>query len=315
MTRVRAVGIVRPGGPDVLEVVEREVREPGEGEVRIRVAYAAVNPSDTATRARGGAGEPPWVPGWDAAGVVESVGSAVDGVAVGDEVMAVVWPGRPQGGAQQELVVNLAASVVPVPDGVSLEAAATLPMNGLTALAALDLLGLAAGRTLVVTGGAGHLASFAIPLAKERGLRVIADAKPDDEELVLSFGADVVGARGGAFVDAVRAEVADGADGVLDTALLNRDAFPLLREGGVLVPVRGWSHGDSERGIDIRPVLVRNAVERTDWLHELRGLAARGRLPLRPLDAYPPERAAEAHRAMDAGGLRGRVLIAFTSSG
>lgn len=306
----RAVAIPRTGGPEVLEVIEHEVRDPGEGEVRIRVAAADVNPSDIATRERGSdRSEPPWVPGWDAAGVVESVGPDVDGLAVGDEVMAIVLPTAP--GAQQELVVAPAGQVVPIPAGASPERAATLPMNGLTAMRSLELLDLAAGDTLVVTGGAGQLASYAIPLAKERGLHVVADAKPGDEGLVRSFGADVVVPRGEKFVDAVREVVPDGADGLLDTALLNRDAFPAIRDGGVLVPVRGWSHGEPERGIDVRPVLVWEVVGRTDWLHELRELASKGRLQLRVAATYPPERAADAHRAMDAGGLRGRGVIVF----
>ena len=307
----RAVGVTRPGGPEVLEVIEHEVPEPGEGEVRIRVAAADVNPSDIATRERGSdRSEPPWVPGWDAAGVVESVGSGVVAFSVGDEVMAVVLPAAP--GAQQELVVAPAGQVVPIPDGMSFEQAATLPMNGLTAIGSLDLLGLEPGRTLVVTGGAGQLASFAIPLAKERGLRVIADAKPADDELVRSFGADVVVPRGEGFVDGVREVAPDGADGALDTALLNRDAFPVIRDGGVLVPVRGWNHGETERAIDIRPVRVWEVVGRTDWLHELRELASRGRLQLRVAGTYPPERAADAHRLTEAGGLRGRAIIVFS---
>jgi NADPH:quinone reductase len=308
----RAVAITRPGGPEVLDVIERDVPEPRDGEVRIRVAAAAVNPSDTAMRARGGDGsDPPWVAGWDAAGVVESVGPGVGTVAVGDRVMAVVFPRRPEGGAQQELLVVPAASAVPVPDGTTLEQAATLPMNGLTAMRSLELLDLAADDTLVVTGGAGQLASFAIPLAGERGLRIIADAKPEDEELVRSFGADVVVPRGDGFAAAVREIVPDGADGVLDTALLNRDTFPAIRDGGVLVPVRGWNHGDAERGIQVRPVLVWEHLDRTDWLHELRHQGGKGRLRLRVAGTYPPERAADAHRAMDAGGLRGRAIIVF----
>jgi NADPH:quinone reductase len=304
----RAVAIPRTGGPEVLEVIERDVPDPAEGEVRIRVAAADVNPSDTALRERGSdRGDPPWIPGWDAAGVVESVGAGVDGIAVGDKVMAIVLPAHP--GAQQELVLAPAGQVVPIPAGASFEQAATLPMNGLTAMRSLELLDLDPGDTLVVTGGAGQLASFAIALAKERRLHVIADAKPDDEELVRSFGADVVVPRGERFAQAVRELVPDGAAGLLDTALLYRETFPAIRDGGVLVPVRGWNHGDPERGIQIRPVLVWEVIGRTDWLNTLRELASNGRLQLRVAAAYPPERAADAHRAMDAGGLRGRAVI------
>lgn len=87
----RAVAIVEPGGPEVLRVIERDVRDPGPGEVRLAVRAAAVNPTDIALRQRGDdAMPPPWVPGMDAAGTVESVGAGVDRLAVGDEVMAAV---------------------------------------------------------------------------------------------------------------------------------------------------------------------------------------------------------------------------------
>ena len=185
----RAVGITRPGGVEVLEVVERAVREPGPGEVRLAVKAAAVNPTDIGLRERGMDGlEPPWVPGMDAAGLVESVGDGVERLHVGDGVMAAVSPRRPEGGAQAELVVVPAASVVPIPDGATLEQAATLPMNGLTALLSLELLDLAPGQTLGVSGGAGLLASYLIPIAKQRGLRVVTDAAPDDEALVREVG-------------------------------------------------------------------------------------------------------------------------------
>ena len=104
VTTARAVGVVEPGGPDVLRVVEREVREPSAAEVRIAVRAAAVNPTDIALRRRGVDGvAAPWVPGMDAAGVVESVGPGVERVAPGDEVMAAVLPRRAEGGAQAEL--------------------------------------------------------------------------------------------------------------------------------------------------------------------------------------------------------------------
>ena len=315
---MRAVVITKPGDVDVLEVADRSAREPAEGEVRIAVKAAAVNPTDIGLRQRGGGGgggadlEPPWVPGMDAAGVIEAVGPGVDRLHVGDEVMAAVSPRRAEGGAQQELLVVPAASVVPIPDGASLPEAATLPMNGLTALRGLDMLGLRSGETLAVAGGAGLLASYVIPLAKERSLRVIADAKPEDEELVKSFGADVVVPRSDDFAGAIRQVAPDGADGVYDTALLYRDALGAVRDGGGIVFVRGWDGQEVEdHGIRVHPVFVARVLERTDWLEELRALAAAGKLKLRVAGEYPPEQAAEAHRVMDAGGLRGRAVIVF----
>jgi NADPH:quinone reductase len=310
---LRAVAIPTPGDPDVIEVIDIPARKPGAGEVRIAVKAAAVNPTDIGLRQRGGGDLPaPWVPGMDAAGIVESVGPDVDRLGVGDEVMAAVSPRRPEGGAQQELLVVPAASVVPIPDGATLTEAATLPMNGLTARLGLELLGLKAGDTLAVTGGAGQLASYVIPLAKEHGLRVIADAKPEDEELVRSFGADVIVPRGQGFTDAVLEAAPDGVDGLYDTALLRRAAFPAIRDGGQIVVVRGWDGDEVEdRGIRVHPVMVATALERTDWLEELRRLASEGRLKLRVAKEFPPEEAAEAQRLMDAGGLRGRAVIVF----
>ena len=309
----RAVAIVEPGGPEVLRVVERDVRDPGPGEVRLAVRAAAVNPTDIGLRLRGDAEiPPPWVPGMDAAGTVESVGAGVERLAVGDEVMAAVTPRRPEGGAQSELLVVPEASVVPIPAGATLEQAATLPMNGLTALRGLELLGLEPGATLAVTGGAGLLASYVIPIAKLRGLRVLADAGPADAELVRGFGADVVLPRGDEFVEAMLAEAPGGVDAVFDTALLGRGASsPRSAPAGRSSVVRSWDGDDVENGIKIHPVLVRDVLERTDWLRELSELAARGVLALRVAATFPPERSADAHRQMEAGGLRGRAVIVF----
>jgi NADPH:quinone reductase len=309
----RAVGIHEPGGPEVVALIDRPVREPGENEVRIAVAAAAVNPTDSGLRERGGGDLPaPWTPGMDAAGTIESVGAEVKRLAVGDRVMAAVSPRRADGGAQCGLIVVPAASVVGVPAGASLMQAATLPMNGLTALRGLELLGLGKGETLAVSGGAGILASYVIALAHEQGLRVLADAKPEDHELVRSFGADVVLARSEDFAGAVRAAEPDGAAAVFDTALLGAAAFGAIRDGGGLVVVRGWDEtAPTERGIKVHPVWVGDVLERTEWLEQLRELASAGRLALRVAGQYPPERAGEAQRAMDAGGVRGRLLITF----
>ena len=281
--------------------------------IRSQAGSVSRNPIDIGLRQRGGGDLPaPWVPGMDAAGLVEKVGPDVDRLGVGDEVMAAVSLRRPEGGAQQERLVVAAASVVPIPDGATLVEAATLPMNGLTARSGLDLLVLKAGDTLAVDGGAGLLASYVIPLAKEMGLRVIADAKPEDEELVRSFGADVVVPRGQGFTDAVLEAAPGGVDALYDTALLKRAVFPAIRDGGQMVVVRGWDGDEVEdRGIRVHPVAVARVLDRTDWLEELRPLASDGRIKLRVAHEFPPEEAAEAQRVMDAGGLRGRAVIVF----
>jgi NADPH:quinone reductase-like Zn-dependent oxidoreductase len=271
-----------------------------------------VNPTDIGLRQRGAPGlDPPWVPGMDAAGVVESVGAAVERLAVGDRVMAAVMPRRPEGGAQAELVVVPAASVVPAPVGRSIEQAATLPMNGLTAMRGLELLALEPGATLAVTGGAGLLASYVIPLAKRQGLHVLADANPEDEELVRSFGADEVLPRGDGLVEALRAQAPGGVDAVYDTALLGRAVLPAIREGGAFAFVRTWDGEDVEQGVHVRRVQIADVIERTGWLEELAALTAEGLLALRVAETFPPEQAADAHRLMERGGLRGRALIIF----
>src|SRR3546814_16019669 len=122
-------------------------------------------------------------------------------------------------------------------------------MNGLTALRALELADLKTGRFLAVTGGAGLLANYAIAVAKRRGIKVIADAKPEEAGLVRSYGADVVVERGPDFADAVRREVPEGVDALLDTALLAYKLIDAIRDGGVYLPVRGWGDTPAERGI------------------------------------------------------------------
>jgi NADPH:quinone reductase-like Zn-dependent oxidoreductase len=314
---MRAIGIPRFGGPEVLEVIEREPREPRAGEVRIRVAAAAVNPTDITTRDGTAAAAYrdvpfPIVPGMDAAGTVDAVGPGVSRLAVGDDVMAAVLPRRPgpDGGAQAELIVVPEASAVPLPEGATLLQAATLPMNGLTATHALDLLAVPAGGTLLITGGAGHLSALTIPLAKERGLRVLADARADEADLVAGYGADDVLARGDGLADRVRRLVPDGVDAVLDAAILGAEIYPAVRDGGGYAAVRGF-RGETERGIVPHAVWVAERLEDTEALLHLRELAGAGRLPLTVAGTLPPEDVADAHRRMEAGGVRGRLVIRF----
>ena len=114
----KAVTYRSRGGYDVIAIADRSVRAPGASEVRIKVVAAAVNPTDILLRDPGLGEVPlPMTPGMDAAGVIEAVGPGVDRLAVGDEVMAVVAPRRPEGGAQAAYIVVPAASTVYKPKG------------------------------------------------------------------------------------------------------------------------------------------------------------------------------------------------------
>ena len=312
MALTSAVEIPQPGGPDVLRVAEREVREPRAGEVRLAVQAAAVNPTDIGLRQRGAEGlDPPWVPGMDAAGVVESVGPGVERLAVGDAVMAAVMPRRPEGGAQAGLVVVPAASVVPAPAGATIEQAATLPMNGLTALRGLELLDLEPGATLAVTGGAGLLASYVIPLAK----RARAACSRRREARGRGARAGLRCGRGSASRRRARGRAPRAGAGRCRCRVRHgsarRSVFPAIRPGGALAYVRTWDGDDVEDGIQVRRVWIGDVIERTGWLEELAALAAEGLLALRVAETFPPQRAADAHRLMESGGLRGRAVIVF----
>jgi len=308
----KAVTYKALGGPEVIEIVERTVRAPAAGEVRIEVKAAAVNPIDILLRDPGyGNLTSHIVPGMDAAGVIESVGPGVWRLDPGQKVMAAVNPVRPEGGAQAQHIVVPAASVVPIPEGVSLAQASTLPMNGLSAPNALELAALKKGQILAVSGGAGLLAYYAIAAAKQRGIKVIADAKAADAELVRGYGADIVVERGPGFAEAIRRELPNGADALLDTALLGEESFGAIRDEGIYIPVRGWGDKPAERGIKIKPMTVSGVLERTEWLELLRNMVAAGEIKLRVVEEYAPTKAADAQRALQAGGLRGRPVIWF----
>lgn len=302
----------RRGGYDVIEVADRAVRPPAEGEVRIAVHAAAVNPTDLLLRNPAPEFEDwPVVPGVDAAGVIESVGTGVLRLNVGQKVMAAVMPHRPEGGAQAQHIVVPAASVAPIPANASLMEAATLPMNGLTALLALELAGLEAGQTLAISGGAGLLAHYTTVLAKRQGLNVIADAKPSEIELVRGYGADQVVERSEDFAAAVRRVAPEGADALLDTAVLGERAFGAVRDGGVYVPVRMWTDRPVKRGLQIRQLLVYRAFERTDWLEQLARFVEAGEIRLRVASEHDIHHVADAQKTLEAGGVRGRPVIVF----
>ena len=302
---MRAVIVRSFGGPEVLEVADVPVPSPGPGQVRLRVEAAAVNPADIATRAgwlaEGGlmTDNLPVGVGWDAAGVIDAVGDGVEGFAVGDRVAGLSdrldLPAR----THAEFVVLDAAAVTRT--DLDPVAAATLPLNVLTAAQGLDLLDLAEGQTVLVTGAAGALGGFAVELAAARGLRVVAAAGDGDEELVRGFGAEIFVPRSAPLSAAVRTAVPGGVDGVLDAAVLGVRALDALRSGGTFVTVIAGAAPPPLRGTRVVNVMIHaDGARLADLIPKVTPRVA---------DTIPLAEVAEAHRRFEKGGLRGRLVL------
>ncbi|MGW4230138.1 NADP-dependent oxidoreductase [Streptomyces sp. NPDC004980] len=295
---MRAVVVKSFGGPEVVEVVETALPEPGPGQVRIKVAAAALNPVDAAY----GAGVLVPLPesgplglGWDVAGTVDAVGAGAP-FAAGAEVVALAYgPGTVK--AQADHVVVDSSAVAPAPASVDAALASSVPLNTLTAAQALDLLDLAPGSTLLVTGAAGAVGGYAVQLAHRAGITVIGVAAAADEELVRSFGAD-------RFVE--RGAPAGPFDAVLDAAVLGADALAHVRDGGDYVGVIPHADPPGVRGIRVQAVEVAADGNR---LAELVKLVDEGVLTPRVARTYPLEQAPEAYRRLAEGGVRGRLVL------
>ncbi len=310
---MKVVGVEQFGGPEALAV--HEVPEPhaGAGSVRIRVQAFAVNPTDTGVRAGqrdSSQASPPYVPGMDAAGVIDEVGPDVSGWEVGDEVMAIALPLSAHGGAYVEELVAPVGSFTRIPRGTSLPLASTVPMNGLTALQILSRAGLAPGQTLAVTGAAGLLGNYVVQLGVAAGLTVIADAAPADEALVRSLGPAHIVARGNGFAAAVRGLVPDGVDALADAAVQRASVVDAVRDGGVFLDVRGWE-GNGARGIRFEQIAVFAEYRSFDKLEQLRHAVESGTVTPRVAEVLPASRAGEAHERLEAGGTRGRFVLTW----
>ena len=309
---MRVVGFMQPGGPEVLGVYERPEPHPGPGQARIRVHAVGVSPTDLLMRSGlhdTSMLDAPYVPGMDAAGVIDEVGEG-SRWRVGDEVMTMALPTGENGGAYCEFLVVADDAPARIPAGLSLVKAAVIPMNGLTANLVLEHLALEPGSTVAVVGAAGILGNYTVQLATAAGLVVIADAAPKDRDLVTSLGATHVVDRGDDVAERIRALVPDGVDGLVDTALLRDKVLPAVRDGGKYVGVRGWD-GGSVRGIQASRVLVTSEYHEHEKLDALRQAVERGQLTPRVAEVFGVADAAEAHRRLEAGGVRGRFVLTF----
>jgi NADPH:quinone reductase len=240
----KAVIYSQTGDASVLQVAQRQVEEPAEGEVRVRVVVSGVNPTDWKTR-RGSFGRSPaepTVPNHDGAGIVDAVGPGVAGIEAGDRVwMTLAGDGRPASGTAQEFTVVPAERVFPLPDGADFELGASLGIPGATAHRALTVAeggparlepGALEDRTVLVAGGAGAVGNAAIQLARWAGATVIATASSEAKAgLAGRAGAHhVVNYRDADAADQIRriapagvdviVEVAAGSNAELDQAVL-----------------------------------------------------------------------------------------------
>jgi NADPH2:quinone reductase len=305
---MRAIGVYKYGGPENLEVIDVDEVNAGNGEIRIRVCAAAVNPTDVMVRNGGHAERQKQ--GMDIAGVVDQIGVDVNtGIKIGDRVIAMVVPRGMHGAYREQIVLN-AEAVVLAPDNTSHVEACTLPMNSLTARLSLDLMELKSGDTLAITGSAGAYGGYLIQLAKNDGLTVIADASESDSQLVKSLGADYVVPRGNDVANSIRQQFPNGVDGLADGAVQNELVINAVKDNGAFTAVRGFK-GSSERSIKFTTTFVRNYDCQFEKLNEIRKLTNIGKISLRVADTFTLENASAAHARLEAGGTRGRLVLTF----
>ena len=244
--------------------------------------------------------------GWDVAGVVADVGDGMTRFRPGERVIGLRDLIDVPLGTFAEYVALDADAVAAAPDRLTSAEAATLPLNALTADQALDLLGLAPGQTLLVTGAAGALGGYSVELAARRGLRVVAMAAPPDEAVVRGFGAQWFVPRSPEPAAAVRALVPGGVDAVIDAAVLGNRARDAVRNGGAFISVAAGAAPLPLRGTRVLNVWIRADGRR---LAELGALAGAGLLGVRVADSYPLDKAAVAFDRLSRGGLRGRLVL------
>ncbi|MFE0021086.1 NADP-dependent oxidoreductase [Amycolatopsis sp. NPDC059021] len=300
---MKAITFDRFGDPGVLQLSEVDVPEPGQGQVRVKVHTAGVNPVDG--KIRSGAMQAvfpttlPSTPGLDVAGVVDAVGEGVTGLTVGQEVV-----GWADSGSYAEYA--LATVVAAKPAGLGWEDAATLPVAGETARRVLRVLEVGAGDTLLIHGAAGAVGSLAAQLAVALGATVIGTASAANHDYVASLGATPV-EYGDGLVDRVRALAPKGIDAVFDAA--GRGALPdsITLRGGTDRIVTIADPAAQELGITFSG--GGDDRSRGEDLAEVVERAARGELRVRIGAVYPLADAAEAHRVSDGGHAPGKLVL------
>ena len=327
---MRAMVIDRFGGPEVLRLAEVPVPEPGPGEVLIRVSHAGVNPADW--KCREGWLAPffeyrfPFVLGFDLAGVVVQVGEGSTGFAPGDRVLAYSRQGQGEWGSYAEYVTASVDGVAHLPPELGEAEAAAIPTAAITAWEGLFEAGrLGAGQKVLVHGGAGGVGSYAIQLARHAGAEVAATCGPANQDYVRDLGAALaVDYRDGDVGAKLAHWAPHGVDLILDAVgcgSLQR-APEMVKRGGIIASVATLVADEiphdaelaAERGIHLVPTMSSYARSGTQ-LRQLVALFGKGELRSPPLSILPLSEAAEAHRRVQSGHVRGKIVLRVSGAG
>jgi NADPH:quinone reductase-like Zn-dependent oxidoreductase len=306
------------GGTEVLALQQVERPVPLPTEVLVRVHAAGVNPVDWKTRAGGGMagilGQPPFILGWDVAGVVEEVGYGVTTLAPGDEVYGMPWFPR-RADAYAEYVTAPARQFARKPSKASFEQAAGAPLAVLTAWQALiDTADLQPGQRVLITAAAGGVGHLAVQLAKSRGAYVIAVAGERNQEWLAELGADEVVDYGRqAFEDAV-----SDVDVVLDLVGDSHDAttrrsLRVLRRGGLLIVVAGGISAEVTAEAQKAGIRVTNLLVAPDGpaLAAIADLIDAGAVRVEVAEVHPLRDVAVAHAHSEQGHTRGKIVLSL----
>jgi NADPH:quinone reductase-like Zn-dependent oxidoreductase len=302
--RMRAVSQRAFGGPEVLELVEVDRPAPGPGEVLVRVHAAGVNPADWKLRSGAvrGLGEPPFTLGLDVSGVVEAVGTQVEGFHRGDEVFGLVLS---RSGAYAEFVVLPAGSLAPIPPSSDHLRSAALPVAVLTAWQALAAV--QPGQRVLIHAAAGGVGHLAVQIGKARGATVVGTARAEKHAFLRELGVDEL-------IDYTTvdfAEVARDIDVVLDLVGYGERSLGTLKPGGLLIDAVGGGEevasGDVEaRGFEFTRFHVSPSGKDLEKITEL---VESGQLTVLIDQVLPLEQVAKAHELSESQRVSGKIVL------